>query len=60
MIKVKLTQAVGRWSVDAKGHADEHVCLASSTLFNAVCAGLETLAQVYPDQIKVTFKDETT
>ena len=59
MIRVKLTQAVGRWSVVSKGHADEHVCLAASTLFNAITAGLETLTKVYPKQIRVTFTDET-
>lgn len=59
MISIKTTQKVGGWSVMARGHADERVCLAASTLFNAVCAGLETLATVYPDQIQVKFEDKT-
>lgn len=52
-IRVRLFQEVGGWSVTCNGHADEHVCLAASTLFNAVCAGLTTLATVYPDQIEI-------
>ena len=60
MIRVKLMQKVGGWSVVARGHADEHVCLAASTLFSAVCAGIETLAAVYPDQLRTTFEDMTT
>ena len=52
-IRVHLFQKVGGWRVSCDGHADEHVCLAASTLFNAVCAGLTTLATVYPEQIEI-------